>query len=767
MAIFCCRYLASSPFTASLEPSPVHDLALSGYYGFQDYATAFWRFHVRAIIVNDSGTPTDCRLDVLRSIASLLNTVDPSSPGLTSHSPALTENDVQALLEPQSDHETRCLRIFERRTLAIRTVLEAIRPASLDDTAKAVVLGLLGELQFKCPKIECTKFTPGFLDREARDAHVDDHERPFKCLSDGCYAAACGFSSQSSLDAHVKRFHADGNPEILFPQVQRKKDMETRDIFTACERGNLEEVKALYHQGVDFDAAKKRGSLTPLTIAVRHGHPHICAFLIEHGVSAFKLSVSEHATQQRSMSALNEAIKTQDHEIFHVLWHTGSKMARDAFISGNDDMYDIFAKAIVDVLGTPTYDLPDAFLQCAQVSGFEKALPIILRKACAYWRLSHVRVEALNTTPLHRLFGRLFPDLYESDGTTFRHHFRLEDQNGAKEKWHSLLLDMEVAGPEECSAQGRQPLLHSALSRGALPIAAFLLDVLLPYGARITDRNGDTPLHLVWHSLISFEDQVRYIARRLMEADKGVAANVKNSRGELPVHMMARLAHSTGKEVLDLLAKYTSNLDDETNDGETVLDIAIRCGESHVVRWLLETHRVTLLRRNKKGQTPFIVAASNREGKKIMALLRSANQPLVCMPEYTVDRLTSLHYSLDTNTFKYMFSGFREYTRTANVKYLLSLPEAKELVWAFSRSTVSDNPQRLGQLFEFALVHGFYEVAKTVLHTEKADLSALNEETLQAAQRLGQEDPESMHLLQRAVAYGWEEETSQMQNLIR
>lgn len=49
MAIFCSRYLVSSPLNHSVRDR-IHDFAISGYYGFQDYAVACWYHHVGFVL---------------------------------------------------------------------------------------------------------------------------------------------------------------------------------------------------------------------------------------------------------------------------------------------------------------------------------------------------------------------------------------------------------------------------------------------------------------------------------------------------------------------------------------------------------------------------------------------------------------------------------------------------------------------------------------------------------------------------------------------
>ncbi|KAK3687178.1 hypothetical protein B0T22DRAFT_438844 [Podospora appendiculata] len=149
-------YLTSRPFT---EPTQTNhpDVALSGYYGFQDYAVKHWAH----------------RLEQIASEPHALLQVSHVEP-----------------IEAAS-------RLFTFAT-----------PNTLMDMNGPLVESH-GIPRFKCPKIHCHFFEIGFEQCAPRDKHVDDHDRPFRCPEADCYAQTTGFSTQSSLNEHVRRFHTD------------------------------------------------------------------------------------------------------------------------------------------------------------------------------------------------------------------------------------------------------------------------------------------------------------------------------------------------------------------------------------------------------------------------------------------------------------------------------------------------------------------------------------------------------------------------------
>jgi hypothetical protein len=204
---------------------------------------------------------------------------------------------------------------FQRKVTAVRKVIESVGPDQLDGKAKAAFEELSGLPRFKCPKIQCLKFATGFPDAQARDFHVMQHDRPFKCGAEGCYARAAGFSSLSALNSHVARFHADDKSSpALFPPPKGKKKP---DIFKASSQGNLGELKALHHQGVDLHTSSRpNGGLTPMVLASRHGRAHVCEYLVHHGADVVQFTYT-------GISPLGEAIKRRDVELVRFLCHVG------------------------------------------------------------------------------------------------------------------------------------------------------------------------------------------------------------------------------------------------------------------------------------------------------------------------------------------------------------------------------------------------------------------------------------------------------------
>ena len=211
MANFCMKYLVSHPFGDELEEARIQELALSGYYGFHDYALAFWHRHVDAIAVTE--TEEISSTEVLQSAVQRMfhKHADSSKTGANDRiaQPTPTQESLQILMETWYHKGSDAFKGFENQAISVREAIESINLTELCATENSRLLDLLGRPRFKCSKVRCLKFADGFLTRKDRDSHLSEHERPFKCPVESCHARVSGFSSQPLLDSHAERFHND------------------------------------------------------------------------------------------------------------------------------------------------------------------------------------------------------------------------------------------------------------------------------------------------------------------------------------------------------------------------------------------------------------------------------------------------------------------------------------------------------------------------------------------------------------------------------
>lgn len=299
-----------------MSGSAVTAHCLTGYYGFLDYAAANWWKHARRIERNSEGA----FLAALAKLAEALN----SRHQMATSNTTTDRAPVWAQMHHIPDDGRDCEDAFpvEARVKMIRACLEPLlgghantgSPADLEE-----MFHLYGRVTYKCSKPWCYYFHAGFETAHARDQHVRQHERPFKCGADGCLSAQIGFAKESELARHNERVHSEA-VSVHFPSGLRSST-----IFKAAREGNLELVQEHVASGTSVDAWHRDGS-TPLFLAAQAGHYQVCRWLLEHGATADAWCTREGIT------ALWAAVARDDLEIASLLIvdHGASKHIRNS-----------------------------------------------------------------------------------------------------------------------------------------------------------------------------------------------------------------------------------------------------------------------------------------------------------------------------------------------------------------------------------------------------------------------------------------------------
>ncbi|PNP57543.1 hypothetical protein THARTR1_02541 [Trichoderma harzianum] len=311
-AIFCSQYLTSLPFTSELNALAIQELAVTGFYGFLDYAVAFWHHHFEEAINSESGGNSDLKAEALQSSKRVLDIWGSSRPQDRQIGNLILEQPAESDIKQQYQ-AAGGIHGIHQRIISIRKIIEAIDLSSLPESHRTSFLELDGTVKFKCPNLRCTTFFTGFCDENDRDLHVRAHERPFKCPVDGCHARVIGYPTSQALDAHSKRFHDEDSGTILsFPKQSGK---EVSAMHDAARQGNLALVKALHATGVPLNSPMKpRGGLTPMVLAARNGHGNICEYLVRQGIDGCKPTYGD-------ISPAVEAIEREDIDLFRCLGH--------------------------------------------------------------------------------------------------------------------------------------------------------------------------------------------------------------------------------------------------------------------------------------------------------------------------------------------------------------------------------------------------------------------------------------------------------------
>ncbi|UPK92591.1 hypothetical protein LCI18_003526 [Fusarium solani-melongenae] len=571
LALFCCRYLSSRPFLQDPET--------------QKYA---------------SRPPAD----VVSSVVGLLT--------------AYSDNPSnQSILEVEACPQTvaNTLRtenidaLVQSRVVVVRAAGESQHRNLSNEGA---YLDLSGPLRFKCPRLYCSKFSAGFRSQNTRDEHLNRHERPYRCTHSDCFLHDVGCESRERLEAHHNAFHRDSpNLAVTFPSTKKTR---AKNIFDACRRGSLEEVRRFHLSGAELNENEGRGSsggtesyVTPLYIATQAGHADVCKYIIDQGINPFE----EWNYRRRIWSSMLEAIRRANAPIVELFLHAGYE---------------------ADITYFPRY------LAVATLADHRDTLELLLG-----WQslLDHaVTVEQLaqellastsdikhwprnppaDSSLVYACFRRAYLNLYRDNIPT----------SGAR----SLIKDPGSAEYRACKAllqSNHGPFLHWVLGSKCHPLSMFILDFVDEDDLQVTAYGGNRPIHMLARLGCNRGDckNCAIIARRVIEIDGGVSVNTPNKDGSLPIHIA-------------LATPPCSKMDPEEvnlRDRQSKIDDAISV--------IVEACRLDSSIRNHRGQTIFSVAAGTYwiDAKTLDSLLK-IDPTLAWTADDTEDRQTPLHYAM-------------------------------------------------------------------------------------------------------------------------
>ena len=293
IANFCLNYLNFGCFDADLSDSDIRDFLRQGYYSFEDYAIAHWLDHVDSCTSRLLPSEADALARLTQTIDSFfmrhgLN-APPDKPVPTDQRFQIIRQcdfikrlDSLAQLARQRRSNENLLDLetqLQRRRLIYEDLVMNVDPHN--DTLHT--LSFSNEYRwFKCPKTWCDFFADGFQNKERRDIHVNQHERPFRCSFEECLYAELGFETENHAKRHEKKSHPTGKgSEWAFPTHKPKKKL---DIFSACKKGDLATVERLVREGADMNQpSRPKGSRYPLSLAAKYNHPQVVSYLIRQG----------------------------------------------------------------------------------------------------------------------------------------------------------------------------------------------------------------------------------------------------------------------------------------------------------------------------------------------------------------------------------------------------------------------------------------------------------------------------------------------------
>lgn len=228
LSVLCLQYLTFPCFDKleSDDEKVLQQLALQGFFAFQDYAVATWFHHINAFV--NSGQ------EFLNKASNLSARVESFTLALDDFMTRFGEEDWEESLvddcrnscdafEDLSLYDnlvllTSHIYTFQKKgfeakhKISIRGLDEVLQrnrkileelPAKLEKSKAAGDLAIYrkfydAERLYKCNRITCRYFSEGFEDKRSRKHHVNVHDRPYHCEVQNCLGQE-GFAKNSDL----------------------------------------------------------------------------------------------------------------------------------------------------------------------------------------------------------------------------------------------------------------------------------------------------------------------------------------------------------------------------------------------------------------------------------------------------------------------------------------------------------------------------------------------------------------------------------------
>jgi Zinc finger, C2H2 type len=241
LTALCLQYLTFACFDVETTQEQLQDLAVQGYFVFQDYAVANWSHHLLNMVEIGHqlfAESLEAQRELQEEVQEAVQELNDALWEFTSaYDDDLLEEPIDksseetceafrqygfyyslqlvwshAHLHQQKDFEARndvSLKALGNMLVRNRKLLEDLTsfPALLAQEQQEDVAAFYGDKRYKCPKVTCYYFHEGFKDAKSRDRHINRHDRPFRCTFPDCSVADFGFGSSKELEKHARLFH--------------------------------------------------------------------------------------------------------------------------------------------------------------------------------------------------------------------------------------------------------------------------------------------------------------------------------------------------------------------------------------------------------------------------------------------------------------------------------------------------------------------------------------------------------------------------------
>jgi hypothetical protein len=270
LTALCLQYLTFACFDVEATQEQLQDLAVSGYFVFQDYAVANWPHHLRSMVeighqlfAESLETQKELQEEVWEAVQELNDALweftsnydddlleEPIDKSSEESCGAFRQYDFYSYLQlvwshvhlhQQKDFEARnevSLKVLGNMVVRNRTLLEDLTSSTtLSLQGRENLAAFYGDKRYKCPKVTCYYFHEGFKDAKSRDLHINRHDRPFRCTFPDCSVADFGFGSSKELEKHARLFHPSADDmSMTFAAPKTVPVEKTKHVCHICSK---------------------------------------------------------------------------------------------------------------------------------------------------------------------------------------------------------------------------------------------------------------------------------------------------------------------------------------------------------------------------------------------------------------------------------------------------------------------------------------------------------------------------------------------------
>lgn len=618
--IFYSEYLCSAPISPDFSIETVQEYALGGYYGLHDYAIGFWEHHVEHVFGKEQILNSDQMSSIRAATQKLLNLFGLDVLKSTENEEEFDEQYTQQ--ESKEGLDTGELHGLSRQTvlsavniqrkspnqnsdalkqlISIRDFIENIDLDSLSEIDLANFEALHGRRRFKCPKARCSKFDMGYISKDERERHLNEHERSFKCPEVGCYGQVIGYCTSKELETHTRRRHTITEGQI--PGLpKREKWGDSSPVEAAAMQGDLESIKA-FHRIWKIGGEKEARLFwrDSLNNAIKHGHLIVAEFLIQSGCNPYHPPDNKYPIDIWIQLPIVTALLEKDVEFYRLITHMHSLDPNPRVVA---------AGVAACIISGSAYLLDEVLrdLDASQYPISSSLYCLIFELVCVY---DIGKLERQNSDPdsivfwqerstlLHQTAKNLFPRIYKK-GPVDVASLVIETSTAQFHPFSEFWIDPKFKDDHET-------MLYSAAEHGHMYMVDFIMS-FLPLG--IDPR--PYPTHYNWNWSLkrflrgasrpktqSLRDLTFEIFERILETDQDDSINSRNFEygaaddqlSLTPIH------YYTGEDprICRLLITKTRDLYSRGIAKRSVLQQAVYNGSIVMVKAILESGRIDL-----------------------------------------------------------------------------------------------------------------------------------------------------------------------------